>query len=325
MDTPSSIYQAKAFAATGDKKAAMELLRNVLKENPKNVDAWLALADIVDKPEHARQCFNRVLLIDPTNQYARNRLLDEQPAELGFRFENNEQLVQKPASTQPAFPELDFSNLYAGENQPSQSGVELNQSNDESVPTPPPFVPAIEASPRQPAPSRRAATHKRDTQNKKGISRIEILLFSIIGFLCVCIGFSGLVAIGRDGLLSPEPTSLPEEVTAVIYENIRASNTKDIEGYMLTIHSRSPVYNATKRGVEQAFSDKYTLSYRISDVYIIEQSSTKAIVHFVLTTRLISGSIDFRDNRVTGEMELRTEDGIWKIYNQEVISVDYLD
>ena len=67
------------------------------------------------------------------------------------------------------------------------------------------------------------------------------------------------------------------------------------------------------------------LSYRVSDVYIIEQGRDKAIVHFTLTTKLVSGSITFRDNQVTGEMTLRKEDGSWKIYDQKIDNVEYLD
>ena len=138
-------------------------------------------------------------------------------------------------------------------------------------------------------------------------------------------GVLGIAYIGSGGLLASGPTPLPEEITAVIFKNIRASNAKDFDGYMATIHSNSPGYNTTKETIQAAFSDQFNLSYRVSDVYLIEQGRNKAVAHFVLTTRLASGSIAFRDNQVTGEMTLRKEDGIWKIYDQKIIEVKYLD
>jgi hypothetical protein len=174
-------------------------------------------------------------------------------------------------------------------------------------------------------PEQRPVSKKQVQKEKKGFSGLEIAVGSVIGLLCLCVCLLGIASLGNSGVLEPEPTALPEEITAVIYENIRASNAKDYDGYMATIHSKSPNYRATEEGIQTAFSDEFTLSYRLSDVYVIEQRRNKAVVHFVLTTRLIRGPSGFRDNRVTGEMKLRTEDGAWKIYDQEVIEIDYLD
>ncbi len=119
------------------------------------------------------------------------------------------------------------------------------------------------------------------------------------------------------------PTPTPEDIFWVIYENIRASNYEDIDRYMSTIHSRSPGYRVTKNSIEDIFAD-YDLSYHVSNLRVIEQEKNKATIYFVLTTKHIRGPA-FRDNRVYGEMTLRKEDGRWKIYNQEINDVDYLD
>ena len=49
-----------------------------------------------------------------------------------------------------------------------------------------------------------------------------------------------------------------------------------------------------------------------------------ATIFFVLTTKKINGPT-FRDNRVTGTMYLRKVDGAWKIYDQKISNVEYLD
>lgn len=279
MSIPSSINQAKAAASSGNTKAALAILRQVIMQDPRNVDAWLVLADIVEKPEQAKECLERVLQIDPNNRIAQQKLLGKQPLQ-----------PQDTASPQMPSP-----------------ATHLDETRQRALPKQGPVL------------------KKQVQQKKKGFTGTEIAVGSVIGVLCLCLSILGIASLGNSGVLEPEPTSLPEEITGVMYENIRASNAKDYDGYMATIHSNSPNYNATEEGIKTAFSDEFTLSYRLSDVYVIEQRRNKAVVHFVLTTRLIRGPSGFQDNRVTGEMTLRTEDDAWKIYDQKVIEIDYLD
>jgi hypothetical protein len=325
MSNQISIQRAQEAALAGDTRTAIAMLRDLLKQNPRNVDVWLALADIVENPEQAKQCLERVLQIDPDNQVAIRKLHGEEPDEFDFLFVADDDSAQEPEASVEPVQDLDFSNLSVQPSQPSQTVLEQSQIQEPITPsTALPVSPVDEAS-QQPPPRQRPTTKKRVQKKKKGLSGIEIGLIAVLIIVCLCVGVIGIASLGNSGLLEVEPTDLPEEVTAVIYENIRASNAKDFNGYMATIHSRSPGYNTTKEGIEDVFSDEFTLSYRVSDVYVIEQSSDRATVHFVLTTRLVSGPINFRDNRVTGEMQLRKENGAWKIYNQDVESVDYLD
>jgi hypothetical protein len=109
----------------------------------------------------------------------------------------------------------------------------------------------------------------------------------------------------------------------VIIENIRASNAESVNHYMATIHSKSPSYQSTKSMTQEAFS-LFDLSYKVSGLKIITQTKNEVVVAFTLTTRKIRGP-SFRDNRINGEMILREEDGKWKIYEQVVHDVKYLN
>ena len=299
------------------------------------MDAWLALAEIVEQPEQAKQCWERVLQIDPDNQIAQQKLLGEQPNEFDFLFETTDEpideAVQELAGSEQDVSALDFSNLYE---QPAENDSGQSKPQDiEPSPTPSP-ISAMEVKPQQQPQRQKPAKKKRVQKKKRRFSAIEIALVILVVIMCLCLCMIGFAAFAKNSVLESleygdillqEPTDVPDDVTAVIYENIRASNAKDFDGYMATIHADSPVYNTTKETIETAFSDEFTLSYKIADVYIVEQESNKAIVNFTLTTKLVSGSISFRDNQVTGEMTLRKEDGSWKIYDQRVDNVDYLD
>jgi ketosteroid isomerase-like protein len=114
-----------------------------------------------------------------------------------------------------------------------------------------------------------------------------------------------------------------EDVRAVLYENVRAANAEDLDRYMATIHTSSPSYATTESTLASAF-DTYDLAYELTQANVLEQSDSEATISFVLTTRKISGPA-FRDNRVTGTMTLRKEDGVWKIYDQRISNIEYLE
>jgi hypothetical protein len=110
---------------------------------------------------------------------------------------------------------------------------------------------------------------------------------------------------------------------SVVYENIAAHNAEDIERYMATLHSQAPNYDQTRSTLQEIYRD-YDLHHTLAGVELIESSRTRAEISFTLTTRRISGP-SFRDNRVTGVFILRKEDGRWKLLDQRVDEIDYLD
>jgi len=99
------VQSAIDAANQGDKSKAMSFLKEVLAANPKDADAWLVLAAIVDDPERKRQCLNRVLSLDPTNKLAREELLEMDRAAMGstppFTTEDVEDIRQGAPVSQP--------------------------------------------------------------------------------------------------------------------------------------------------------------------------------------------------------------------------------
>lgn len=77
------VQSAFEAANRGENNKALGILKQVLAANPNDVDAWLVLAAVVEQPERKRQCLNRVLALDPTNEIARNELLDMDRAAMG--------------------------------------------------------------------------------------------------------------------------------------------------------------------------------------------------------------------------------------------------
>jgi AAA+ superfamily predicted ATPase len=57
-----------------DKAGLRSKLIETVKKDPKNVKAWLDLSELVEKPEQAIDCLQRVLKLEPSNQVARDKL-----------------------------------------------------------------------------------------------------------------------------------------------------------------------------------------------------------------------------------------------------------
>jgi hypothetical protein len=68
MSTTSQIRFQKALALykAGDRHAAQKELRQVLLEDPRHVQAWLWMSELVDTLAQQRDCLERALAIDPT-------------------------------------------------------------------------------------------------------------------------------------------------------------------------------------------------------------------------------------------------------------------
>jgi tetratricopeptide (TPR) repeat protein len=74
MDTNTIIKQSIEAIKQGDKSNARTLLENVVKNEPRNEEAWLLLAHVAQTQEQARSCLERVLNIDPNNGRAKKQL-----------------------------------------------------------------------------------------------------------------------------------------------------------------------------------------------------------------------------------------------------------
>jgi hypothetical protein len=155
---------------------------------------------------------------------------------------------------------------------------------------------------------------------------VEKFLVAILGVLVV----TTLCVLGYFLLRGPlmeniagQPSPTPTDYTAIIYENIRASNAEDKVAYMATIHPNSPSYEVTEQTLDTIFNN-YDLSYKISGLSVIEENSREVKLSYILVTRKIRGG-DFRDNQIDGTITLRKDGGIWKIYNQTVDNVKYFN
>lgn len=264
----------------------------------------MALADIVGKPEIAQKCLQQVLKIDPGNEIAHQKLLSIQQifSATGGREPSNPLNKRLQSAAQPAVEADDPWQVKISHSTASGTG---------------------KASPPKPGQGKSAARR----EPKKSRRWLKISLVGVLALTAACVLCLVVFILKSSDLLSGETadkaSATEENPVAVIFDNIRASNAESLPHYMATIHSKSPAYESTKEMSREAFS-LFDLSYKISGVRIIKQTKNEVVVAFTLTTRKIRGP-SFRDNRINGEMILRKDAGSWKIYDQVVHNVNYLN
>ncbi len=98
------IEQAKAFARQDNSQAAIALLGKLIQRDAGNVEAWLALADVVEEPDRVEFCLQKVLNLDPGNATALEKLSNREGASLSVGSLGGPGAVGQ-ASARPAQPE----------------------------------------------------------------------------------------------------------------------------------------------------------------------------------------------------------------------------
>jgi len=303
MDIQAEINRARAAASQNKIGAAVGILKKVLQNDPKNTDAWLALSEYLEKDEHIKKCLERVLALDPGNQIARQRLDQLNNPEIPLFLQGMEEF-----GTEWGQPKYE-------ENQPD---IDSSSTPPEVEITPTLESESITESPKTDIKPRT----KRKAPKKKSSGRtLEIALGGVVAIiLCSIVGV--LLLPNSGSLFAAKPTPTVEDPRLVIQENMRAANFEDIDAYMATIYPRTLVMAVTESTLKD-LNDRYDLSYRATNLQILEQDKKEARVSFVLTTRKIRGPA-FQNNQATGVFILRKHEGQWKIYDQEIEKVDYI-
>ena len=74
MNSQDTIRQAIQAIQNDDTETGKQLLAQVLRADPTNVEAWLWMSDVVDSDEKKRDCLRQVLTLEPQNQTAQRKM-----------------------------------------------------------------------------------------------------------------------------------------------------------------------------------------------------------------------------------------------------------
>jgi hypothetical protein len=108
------------------------------------------------------------------------------------------------------------------------------------------------------------------------------------------------------------------EIIGVIKENIAATQAKDKERVLKTIHKDCPQRSSTIQGMDFVFAN-YDMVFNLEEIEVIELSADDAKVYYKQTTRATRGE-GYPPTRATGIHLMKKENGKWKIFKTEYLS-----
>ena len=108
------------------------------------------------------------------------------------------------------------------------------------------------------------------------------------------------------------------DIIAVIRENIAATQAKDKERVLKTIHKDCPQLRSTIQGMDFVFAN-YDMVFELEKIEVIELSGEDAKVYYMQTTKTIRGQ-GYPPTRATGIHLMKKENGKWKIFKTEYLS-----
>lgn len=108
------------------------------------------------------------------------------------------------------------------------------------------------------------------------------------------------------------------ELIAVIRENIAATEAKDKDRVLKTLHKDCPQRRSTIQGMEYVFAN-FDMKFDLEQIEVLEVTGEDAKVYYMQTTRAIRGE-GFPPTRASGIHLMKKEDGKWKIFKTEYLT-----
>jgi hypothetical protein len=121
-------------------------------------------------------------------------------------------------------------------------------------------------------------------------------------------------------LYQNQPIIIPVQV---VRDQLEAMNHEDFNAAINAIHPSSPGFEKTKDLTEELFK-VYDLRYSLKEITLESENTDTAKVKFSQLTEKVSGQ-EFRNNLLTGVHILKKYNGEWKIYDTQIIKIEFLD
>ena len=113
-------------------------------------------------------------------------------------------------------------------------------------------------------------------------------------------------------------SKIAAELISVIKENISATEAKDKERVLKTIHKDCPQRRSTIEGMDYVFAN-FDLKFNLEQIEVLEVSDEDAKVYYMQTTQAVRGE-GFSPTRASGIHHMKKENGQWKIFKTEYLT-----
>ncbi len=116
--------------------------------------------------------------------------------------------------------------------------------------------------------------------------------------------------------------AIAEEALDILFANLEAANTGDIEGYLEAMPTE--YHEVTANEMEQLF-DEFDIEFDMLDYEVVLANEEEVQIYVVQTTVSAEPRDDFEDNIAEVLHTFYKEDGEWKIYASDFLSMEPYD
>lgn len=110
-------------------------------------------------------------------------------------------------------------------------------------------------------------------------------------------------------------------IKQVVTENIRATQAEDVDAVMVTMHSKSPNWAATKTQLPALF-ERFELKYELIKYEFVSVSGEYAIARVKQNTTAEKDA-GFRNNTIDSFMVFKKDNGKWTIWAQTILEIKF--
>ena len=117
--------------------------------------------------------------------------------------------------------------------------------------------------------------------------------------------------------------AIENELKTAMMENIKNTESEDVDGTMQTIHSKSPLYQATRKQLTLLFGKHRGLKYELISLKYLATDGDYAIARVHQRTTQ-TPPVNIKNNESDMIIAFRKEDGTWKFWNQAILEYKFL-
>ncbi len=146
--------------------------------------------------------------------------------------------------------------------------------------------------------------------------------FGLVAFACLIVGQCHW-SFAQEKNAPDSARGIESQLKEVMLENIKSTEAEDVDGTMKTVHSKSPLYQATRKQLAQLFGKHLGLKYELIALKYLATDDDYAFARVHQRTTQVPAS-NFKTNETDILVAFRKENGTWKFWNQIVLDIKFL-
>ncbi len=144
----------------------------------------------------------------------------------------------------------------------------------------------------------------------------------LLALTCLVLG-QRPYAVAQEKTAAESDRGIEAQLKDVMLENIKSNEAEDVAATMKTIHTKSPLYQGTRKQLSQLFSKHPGVKYELISLKYLTTDGDYAIAR-VLQRTTQTPPVIIRNNETDMMVAFRKEGGTWKFWTQAILDFKYL-